>query len=89
MAETYSNEPHVSVPGMCNTGNTCFLNAALQAMASSQVLCEALSRLAGLLQASSSCSSTGQQDSAAVQLFAAVKAAVKFILHGEVAKGFN
>lgn len=83
MAQPSSSKQLVYVPGMCNTGNTCYLNAALQAMASSQVLCEALSQLAGFLQASSSCSSTAQQPLAAAQLLAAVKGAVKFILHGE------
>jgi ubiquitin C-terminal hydrolase len=84
MAEAPSSKQQVTVPGMCNTGNTCYLNAALQAMASSQLLCDGISQLAGFLQASSSSSSSraGQQQSAAVQVLAAVKAAVKFILHG-------
>jgi hypothetical protein len=82
MAEAPSSKQHVAVPGMCNTGNTCYLNAALQAMASSQLLCDGISQLAGILQASSSSSSAGQQQSAAGQLLAVVKAAVKFILHG-------
>jgi hypothetical protein len=85
MAEAPSSaasKQRVAVPGMCNTGNTCYLNAALQAMASSQLLCDGISQLAGILQASSSSSSAGQQQSAAGQLLAAVKAAVKFILHG-------
>lgn len=84
MTGTSGSHQHVTVPGMRNTGNTCFLNAALQAMASSRLLCEAIAQLAGLLQARSSCSSAGQQPSAAVQLLAVVKGAVKFILHGEL-----
>jgi uncharacterized UBP type Zn finger protein len=86
MAETSSSKQHVSVPGMCNTGNTCYLNAALQAMASSQVLCKTLSQLAGSLQASSSSSSSsskGQLGSVVWKLLAAVTAAAKFILHGK------
>jgi ubiquitin C-terminal hydrolase len=87
MTEAPGGNQHVLVPGMCNTGNTCYLNAALQAMASSQLLCEGISQLAGVLQASSS-STTEQKQSPAGQLLAVIKAAVKFILHGGLASCF-
>lgn len=73
-----------AVAGLYNLGNTCYLNAALQAMTSSRELTTCIATLAQVYEATSATAATQQQQPSLLQKFgASLKAAAKFVLQGE------
>ena len=72
-----------AVAGLYNLGNTCYLNAALQAMASSRELTACIATLAHAYEATAAATQQQQQPSLLQQLGQGLKAAAKFVLHGE------
>jgi hypothetical protein len=70
-----------AVPGLCNLGNTCYLNAALQAVASSNTFVSCISNLDQAFQATAE-PVNEEPVSFVQQLQAGLKAAVKFVLEG-------
>jgi hypothetical protein len=72
-----------NIPGLQNTGNTCFINAVLQALASSITFCKHLDMLAATL---TSFNATSDQDHPQTSFIGRVAAAAlwawRFLVHG-------
>ncbi|BBN19402.1 ubiquitin carboxyl-terminal hydrolase 30 [Marchantia polymorpha subsp. ruderalis] len=67
-----------TVPGLQNTGNNCFLNVILQALASSQALLNFMDRCAELItEAETKCQMTGSVDKVSMPLAVAVASLMK------------
>lgn len=74
----------VTVPGLANIGNSCYLNAALQAMGSSPVFCERVAQLAALLQETQKGQNMHEPaPSLTERLFSTLHAGWRFLLHGK------
>jgi ubiquitin C-terminal hydrolase len=72
-----------AVAGLCNLGNTCYFNAALQAMASSRHFTDCISNISAAFEATAK--PEQQEDtSLAQQLQACLKAAAKFVWEGKL-----
>jgi len=72
-----------NIPGLQNTGNTCYINAVLQALASSITFCKHLDTLAGTI---TSFNATSEQDHPQPSFIGRVAAAAlwawRFLVHG-------
>lgn len=72
-----------TVAGLKNLGNTCYLNAALQAMASSRTFTDCIASLAAAFTAMAAQQQQQQQGASFVQqLLAGLHVAANFVLHG-------
>lgn len=75
--------PPLAVAGLTNLGNTCYLNAALQAMASSRTFTDCIASLAAAFAATAAPPQQQQHGASLVQqLLAGLHAAATFVLHG-------
>lgn len=72
-----------AVPGLCNLGNTCYLNAALQAVASSKTFVSCISKLDQAFQATAE-PVIEAPVSLVQQLQAGLRTAVKFVWQGRL-----
>jgi ubiquitin C-terminal hydrolase len=84
MSAIMDNAEHDSRPvaGLCNLGNTCYFNAALQAMASSRHFTNCIFNLSAAFEATAE---PGQQKHTSLvqQLQGCLKAAAKFVWEGK------
>jgi len=70
-----------NIPGLVNLGNTCYFNASLQAVASSEHFTSFLAQLAGAFE-STAPAEVSDGVSLAQQVQAALKAAARFLWEG-------
>lgn len=74
-----------AVAGLCNLGNTCYFNAALQAMASSRHFIDCIAVLSAAFETTAE-PEQEERLSLAQQLQACLKAAAKFVWEGKLRK---
>lgn len=83
MASLAEADAPLAVAGLTNLGNICYLNAALQAMASSRTFTDCISSLAAAFTATAAQEQQQQQGASfAQQLLGGLHAAASFVLYG-------
>lgn len=77
-----SNNSTPSIPGLVNLGNTCYFNASLQAVASSEHFTSFLAQLADAIETTAP-PEASDGVSLVQQVQVALKAAARFLWEGE------